>query len=109
MRYGKKARETTERAVALGAGPEAELALARRWYYLPRVSGGDLGKAVAEVEAILARHPDLEPGWAFLAEVRQARGERPAAEAACRKAVELNPKSLRGTFLLDHPKAEPHP
>ncbi len=81
--------------------PEARLALAKRFYYLPAGFGGDLERCERELLALLAEHPDLEPAWGFLGQVRVAAGDRSGAVDALERACDLNPRSLRGRAFLD--------
>jgi tetratricopeptide (TPR) repeat protein len=99
--YGRAARRELEAALAPHPlDPDARLAWAKQYYYLPATAGGDLDRARRDLEAIVADAPDHEPTWGFLGQVYLALGREAEARAALVRALCLNPRSLRGRAWL---------
>ncbi len=103
LRVGSSSRSDLERACARGAGPGAELALAKRWFHVPDDLGGDLARAAADLEALLARTPDYAPAWTYLGVVRHVRGERSRSRQALERARALDPYDRTAASLLANP------
>ncbi|MCO5170652.1 MAG: tetratricopeptide repeat protein [Planctomycetes bacterium] len=100
--HGGRARRDLAAALAFAPrDPDARLAWAKQFYYLPPACGGDLVEAARLIEGIVADAPEHAPSWGFLGQVYQAL-ERPAdARAALERALSLDPRSPRGrAFLL---------
>lgn len=99
--HGGRARRDLAAALALAPrDPDARLAWAKQFYYLPPACGGDLAEAARLIEEVVAEAPDHAPSWGFLGQVYQAL-ERPAdARAALERALSLDPRSPRGRALL---------
>lgn len=99
--HGRVARRELEQALARGPrDPDARLAWAKQFYYLPGAVGGDLEEAARELEAIVKDAPDHEAAWGFLGQVYLALGRDGDARAALSRALCLNPRSLRGRAWL---------
>jgi len=99
--YGRVARRELEAARARHPlDPDARLAWAKQYYYLPATAGGDLDRARRDLEASVADSPDHEPTWGFLGQVYLALGRDAEARAALARALCLNPHSLRGRAWL---------
>ena len=56
------------------------------------VREGDLESALAEIEQVVADHPEYPEGWNRRAWVRFLRGEYDLSLADCRKTLELEPR-----------------
>lgn len=99
--YGRAARRELEAALARHPlDPDARLAWAKQYYYLPATAGGDLDRARRDLEAIVADAPDHEPTWGFLGQVYLTLGSDAEARGALARALCLNPHSLRGRAWL---------
>jgi tetratricopeptide (TPR) repeat protein len=69
--------------------------------YPPYVAGPALGHVTLDrARAQVARKPDVAEGWLRLAVAREAAGQRPAAVAAARRAVELDPTGVSARVAL---------
>ncbi len=62
--------------------------------------GRDLSRATTLLEQGLAQSPDSAEGWYSYAEVRRSAGQTESAEAANRRAVELEPGNVRYRYGL---------
>ena len=89
--------------------PEARLALAKRYYYLPPASAAMSIAAWRRFARSWPSNPRLEPGWGFLGQALLAAGDADAAAGALEHALELNPRSLRGNALMPCADAGRHP
>lgn len=73
----------------------ARLGFAR--LYLAR---NERGRAVQQVDALLAIDPEYDPGWVFRGEIALLEGETAAGMEFFRKAVEVNPDNFRARVNL---------
>ena len=74
--------------------------LTARYLLAHALRGADLAGAAEVLEAAVAEHPGYPPSLLFLGELREELGDRPAAEAMYRRALELDPGSALALFRL---------
>ena len=74
--------------------------LTARYLLAHALRGADLAGAAEVLEAAVAEHPGYPPSLLFLGELREELGDRPAAEAMYRQALELDPGSALALFRL---------
>ncbi len=88
-----------DRAIAqLGRTPDAALP-----HYLRAkvyAAHGEASRAAAELEQAVALRPDFPEAWSDLGEARRMLLDRPAALAAFRRAVEVNPQDAVAQYRL---------
>lgn len=85
--------------LALQAAPDAEVALLAK-AKLTAVQG-DAAGALAATEALLAKHPKSDEGWALKADLLlRSPGGQPAAMAAYRQALEALPEQVHARAAL---------
>ena len=74
--------------------------LTARYLLAHALRGADRAGAAEVLEAAVAEHPGYPPGLLFLGELREELGDRSAAEARYRQALELDPGSALALFRL---------
>ena len=61
---------------------------------------GDLAAAEAEIDALLAEHPEHGAAWAVKGRLREAAGDEAAATQAFRYALRGDPENVEARFML---------
>lgn len=83
---------------AIGMAPnDGELLLGRA---AARVAAGDDARAIAELEALIARHPGWYPGHDRLIQIRSMMGDRERATELIERTVATHPGDLRLWHVL---------
>lgn len=87
--------------VALALLPAGDVTrLSARYLLAHAIRGSDPESAARALAAGVAEHPGYPPSLIFLGELREELGDRAAAEAAYRQALELDPGSALALFRL---------
>jgi tetratricopeptide (TPR) repeat protein len=98
-RYALRVRSAFEKAVELDPDDvQARVSLAHYYANAPFIAGGSWKKARAQAAAVVDRQPLA--GYLLLAGIEQQAEDWPAAEAALRRAIELDPRDAGSRFAL---------
>ncbi|CAM4018712.1 XrtA/PEP-CTERM system TPR-repeat protein PrsT [Roseateles saccharophilus] len=98
--------------LGLGQAGEAEAAVKRALDAAPGLPealqlqarvvalGGDVPAAIAQVEALIAGHPQADSNWLTLGDLQLAAGHADAARQSYAQAIKLNPSAAQGYASL---------
>jgi len=94
-RFGPKIGAENKRALELDANNARVLASVGRQYLMaPKMFGGDLDKAIANLQKSTERDPQADETFVWLAIAERKKGDSDAANKALDVALRLNPRSL---------------
>jgi tetratricopeptide (TPR) repeat protein len=94
-RFGPKIGAENKRALELDANDPRVLASVGRQYLMaPKMFGGDLDKAIANLQKSAERDPTADETFVWLAIAERKRGDTDAANKALDEALRLNPRSV---------------
>jgi tetratricopeptide (TPR) repeat protein len=94
-RFGPKIGAENKRALELDANNAKVLASVGRQYLMaPKMFGGDLDKALANLQKSTERDPQADETFVWLAIAERKKGNADAANQALDEALRLNPRSV---------------
>ena len=94
-RFGPKVGAENKRALELDANnPHVLASLGRQYLMAPKMFGGDLDKAVVNLQKSTERDPTADDTFVWLAIAERKKGDTGAANKALDEALRLNPRSV---------------
>ena len=94
-RFGPKVSAENKRAMELDANdPRVLASLGRQYLMAPKMFGGDLDKAIVNLQKSTERDPQVDETFVWLAIAERKKGDTDAANKAVDQALRLNPRSV---------------
>lgn len=94
VRYGPKANAETQRAFELDANnPRAYAVVGRKYFFAPKMFGGNLGKAIESFRKATTLDPRYDEAFVWLAIAYRKSGNVQQSETALSQALRLNNQS----------------
>lgn len=94
-RFGPKIGAENKRALELDANnPRVLASVGRQYLMAPKMFGGDLDKAIANLQKSTERDPTADETFVWLAIAERKKGDSGAANKALDEALRLNPRSV---------------
>lgn len=98
-RFGPKVDAENKRALELDSNnPQVLSSLGRQYLHAPKLFGGDLDKAIANLQKSIERDPGADETYVWLAIAYRKKGDIAAANKALDEALRRNSRS---TFALN--------
>ena len=93
-RFGPKVSAENKRALELDASnPKVLASLGRQYLMAPKMFGGDLDKAIANLQKSTELDPKADETFVWLAIAKRKKGDTDGADQALDEALRLNPRS----------------
>jgi len=93
--FGPKVAAENKRALELDANdPRVLASLGRQYLMAPKMFGGDLDKAIVNLQKSTERDPQADDTFVWLAITERKKGDIDAADKAVDEALRLNPRSV---------------
>jgi tetratricopeptide (TPR) repeat protein len=94
-RFGPKIAAENKRALELDANnPRVLASVGRQYLMAPKMFGGDLDKAIVNLQKSTERDPNGDETFVWLAIAERKKGDTDAANKALDEALRLNPRSV---------------
>jgi predicted Zn-dependent protease len=94
-RFGPKVDAENKRALELDSNnPQVLASLGRQYLHAPKMFGGDLDKAIANLQRSIGRDPTAAETYVWLAIAYRKKGDMAAANKALDEALRRNPRSM---------------
>ena len=94
-RFGPKVDAENKRALELDSNnPQVLASLGRQYLHAPKMFGGDLDKAIANLQKSIDRDPTADETYVWLAITYRKKGDAAAANKALDEALQRNPRSV---------------
>ena len=94
-RFGPKVDAENKRALELDSNnPQVLASLGRQYLHAPKMFGGDLDKAIANLQKSIDRDPTADETYVWLAITYRKKGDAVAANKALDEALQRNPRSV---------------
>ncbi|HZQ68339.1 MAG TPA: tetratricopeptide repeat protein [Terriglobales bacterium] len=93
-KFGPKSDSENKKALAIDPqNPRVHASLGRQYLHAPRMFGGDVDKAIAQLKQATELDPKSDENFVWLSVAYRKKGDTAAADKALQEALRLNPQS----------------